>query len=1232
MHNAWYIEFLGKFQASLNKTIISKFRTQKTASLLAYIIYYNKIEHSRDSLIDIFWPENDIQSGRHNLSQALSSIRSQFNQVNSASSSLIISNRNFISFNKELSKTDVGLFKEISKKAFLNKYISEQKNLLSSAVELYKGHFLNGFYDDWAISEREHLQNVYIRCVNTITKYLQDSNELSQAIELNLKAISIDPLREELHQNLMQLYDMSGQYGTALKQYESLKAILKKELGVLPDTNSSSLAKNISEKARKTLTDLNNNIKVEFNSNNNDKDISKLQFGVLTFIVVSVNSAINYSDIDTTKKDIKSIILNNNGFEIEYSSNYIVAAFPRTSHAITASFEIQSLIILESKIGPFKIVIDTNDSDMYVKKYYETIVSPMVYIINAIHDGQVVITSRTLVLINRDKAISEKMEYIGNYKILGISNTEKLFLFKYFPSIKSSDFPQIKLESAYQINLPFVSTKIFGREIEIETLYGIITSMQYKIITLTGSGGVGKTRLVIEIIRKIIPSFNDNIWFIPLHDLKNHITISEFIVDSMKIQSFDYRNSFDQIIDFLKGRKHSILIFDNYEHLIHSSNNFFKDLLYNLNNITCIVTSRFKLDIDYEFEFPIKPLSVASYGDHFDSVIKNDCVQLFRDRAISVKPDFSINNSNIYYILELCKKLDGIPLAIELAAARAQVLTPKQMLEKLKDRFDFLVSKRKDISERHRTLRAVIDSSYQLLDDNIQKYFAKISIFNGDYSLESAEIITEEKMSLDYLSTLKEYSFVYTEEKNSNIRFRMFESVKEYAKEQLFEDERKLLQIKYAKYYVELSESYNDVLLKGSQITWLDNISVEMENIRYVFEWIYKNPEYIDLAVRLSKSIIKFWQIRCHYREGIDTMAKIFNANSIISNFEKANGLMNIGILFYHEGELNSANHYFNLSMYLFQDLNDKKHIADLVFRIGNIAFQYNNMKKAKECYQKSYEMYAELNLKYGISNSINGLANIAMFERDYQVAYDYQSASLLIRKELKDEQGICLILNNIGRLLFLMGNFESAKKHFESSIIISRNLGAVKHLTGTLSNIGLLSIYEKDFNTAEIVLKESLALKEKAGEKSAIASLISTFGLLEEKKENYEVAINHYCDAIIIAKEYNQKLIIAECLEGYANSLYHLKHYSDALFISVIASNIRKEINVEMIDLDKTNYQHIQNDLKNKIPEKTYQKVYNKSFSRTTNEIIDHIRSNKSLYNSPLKIKWSHLFRKKDI
>ncbi len=719
----WHIVLLGGLRIEQAAHSVTRFRTHKAGALLAYLALYPRF-HPREELAELFWPEAEPEAARANLRTVLASLRRQLEPPGSPAGSVLVARgHRDVGLEPAVITTDVAAFERATQAAARPATPpDEQAHLLAEAVQVYNGPLLPGFYETWALTERDRLAGAYLRALHHLARYHEQAGNPEAAIEFARRAVSADPLREEAHADVIRLLAGAGQTAAARRQYEELARLLDEELGEEPSPETRAL-------------------------------VAPTQSGQVP-------------PRSRPSADVAS------------------GPPPRAAR---------------SAPGP-------------------------------------------------------------GGATLGASS------FAVAPATRQQPSPP-------PLHLPLTFTRFFGREDELAALGRMLRSEGARLVTLTGPGGSGKTRLSIETARSLADEWHHAVWFVPLADISDAAFLFPAIRDTLKLPSLPSVPPQEQLIEALAAQP-SLLILDNFEQLVEDGAPCVQELLERLPRLSILVTSRQTLNVAGEREFPVAPLPVPDESASALRLNEYSSAALFIDRAKAARVDFRADGRNATAVASICRRLDGIPLAIELAAARSLVLSPVQMLEKLKDRLDILSTRQRGIPERHRTLRAAIDWSYDLLAPELQRLFARLSVFRGGWTIEAAEVVCQEPEALDSLTRLRECSLVVTEERGDETRFRMLVTLREYAASQRAAGERAELERRYAGHFVALAERAEPHLRGPEQATWLERLEGEQDNFRaaLAFTWALENDP--SAALRLAAALSPFWETRGHYAEGRDWLER----------------------------------------------------------------------------------------------------------------------------------------------------------------------------------------------------------------------------------------------------------------------------------------------------------------------------------------------------------------------
>jgi len=670
-------------------------------------------------------------------------------------------------------------------------------------------------------------------------------------------------------------------------------------------------------------------------------------------------------------------------------------------------------------------------------------------------------------------------------------------------------------------SLPLPLTRFFGRETEISQLEQMLepclaasrdrsgarpstttrdrkprlenTTPGTRLLTLTGPGGSGKTRLAIEVAYLLAPHFNGAVSFVPLAEIAEARRVPEAIAEALHLPPGVSADPLQPIVERLGDRPH-LLVLDNFEQLLGSAaqkegneeeDGFAAGLVHRLltraPRLACLVTSRQRLEVAGEQEYLIPPLPTPDWPGTPERLMEFASVQLFVNRAQAARADFQLTPRNVEAVGALCRRLEGVPLALELAAAWAQVLSPAQMLSRLERRFELLVSRRKGIASRHQTLRAAIDWSYRLLPPDLQRCFARLSVFCGGWTLEAAESVSwaedpggkqEEKGltptsqdpwpptkirvvgpdTLQDLMQLHGRSLVTTDEISLGdtqvMRFRMLETLREYARERMSGAEQRELSHRHARYYLQLAAEANRNLWGPSQSVWLDRLEMENENLRMALEWCGTAEGDLSLGLKLAGEVHQFWTLRGRYAEGRLLVERILDrAQGREPTSSLATALWTAGLLAKYQHDWLAARRHFLQRLRIERLLQNPHGIASALCELGSVAIALHDYEAARAYYEQGLSCFRTAGSEMGAASALSGFATLAEALGDYAGAIVFTGEALEVQRRHRNLNGAAHYLNRLALLDFRQGNGTQARACADESLEL---YGELKDVHGT--------------------------------------------------------------------------------------------------------------------------------------------------------------------------------------
>ncbi|BDI32001.1 hypothetical protein CCAX7_40520 [Capsulimonas corticalis] len=665
--------------------------------------------------------------------------------------------------------------------------------------------------------------------------------------------------------------------------------------------------------------------------------------------------------------------------------------------------------------------------------------------------------------------------------------------------------------------LPAPLTRLFGRDEEIERVRQTLISGGARLVTLIGPGGSGKTRLALAAGARVEQDRSGSVVFVALADLDAAPMILAAIAAALRLPADTAGALLDQVMEALAARPF-LLILDNLEHLVGGAGSLVRDLLERVSSLTILATSRQRLGLEFEREIAVPPLHIPTGSADPQELLESASVQLFVDRARAVNPDFGVTAANAVAVAQVCERLEGIPLAIELCAAWAQTLTPAQMLEKLERRFDLLVSRRSDITPRHRTLRAALEYSYLQLPSDLQLVYKSVSVFRGSWSLEASESIlagaSEQAAAsgssgglwpaLRALTELRERSLIVAEETDTAMRFRMLESLREFASEQLSYAERAALRRAHALCFLQMSEQANSRVAGSDQDRWLATLDLEQENLRAALSWSLETEES-NVGLRLAGAMGGYWSVRGTLQEGVDWLERLLAlpAHHIDPDVQ-AKAWSILGYLLWSQGDFAYARTAHEQALELRRGIADEAGVAESLYHLGITAYREEDFPSAKSFLEESLANSQARGDRSGIARVLLNLGNIAYERLQYQEARDFIQQSLEIEQQLGNRRRSANALHNLGLIARDNREYELAETLIQEALAVNRSMLDNYSIANTLANLGAVAAFQGQSERARRLLAEGLKLAYEIGNKHIIAYYLFPMGMLEAESERW--------------------------------------------------------------------------------------------------------------------------------
>ena len=698
-------------------------------------------------------------------------------------------------------------------------------------------------------------------------------------------------------------------------------------------------------------------------------------------------------------------------------------------------------------------------------------------------------------------------------------------------------------------NLPLQLTSFVGRETELERVTEALA--EARLLTLCGPGGVGKTRLALVAAGRVLDKHPDGVFVVELAPLSDPGLVAVQALTALGLTE-ESRPPLDALVDHLRER-HLLLLVDNCEHLLTASAHLADVLLRACPGLSILATSREPLHAAAETTITVPPLPVpeTSVAD-LDAVSQYDAVKLFLARARAVRTDFELGAANAVGIARVCRRLDGIPLALELAAARTRAMTPEEIADRLDDRFRLLTAGATTGPARHQTLRAAVDWTYESLSEVERLVFNRLSVFAGTFSLEDAETVCgmaplTEADVLDVLVTLVDKSLVLVDGQSPMTRYRMLETLRHYAAEKLTDSvEQDQVRERLLEWAISLAETAEPNLEGRDQARWLDLLETEHDNLRAALNW-GTGGDAVGGALRLAAALWRFWEVRGHLTEGRRWLERLLALPGDVPPHLRAKALNSTAVLAQRQSAYDAAQALYEASLTIRRELHDRRGMAAALHGLGNLAglqgdhgrgerlFQESlaigravdeprvvaaalanlgwlahergDLSGARQLLRESRDIFTDLREGHGCANSLHRLGAIAQSDGDWATARSLYEESLRMQRELGERYGVVWSLSSLADVLEAEGDAEGAGRMLEDVLTLSQELGNKYCETITLTRLAERAWSATDHAGAGRLFRRAVAPAQRLGDRPSLVTCLHGLARLSQVEGNFDRA-----------------------------------------------------------------------------------------------------------------------------
>ena len=707
------------------------------------------------------------------------------------------------------------------------------------------------------------------------------------------------------------------------------------------------------------------------------------------------------------------------------------------------------------------------------------------------------------------------------------------------PVVRVADQPPTQAVSA-RSNLPAPLTSLVGREREREAIRTLLAA--HRLVTLVGTGGVGKTRLALSVATAVNADYADGVWLVELGPLSHAYPVSQAVAAALGLQEEAGREPTTTLIAHLRARQ-VLLVLDNAEHVLTACARMIEAVLQQCPAVRVLVTSRERTGVPGEQTYRVPSLTVPhiSHATRARELAPYESVRLFCERAVLHASHFALTDANAACVATICRRLDGIALAIELAAARLRSMTVDEINSRLDKPFALLKDAARTVPPRQQTLRAAIDWSYGLLSEAERVVLCAASVFAGGFDGDAMEsILAARSMQdvdvLDVLTSLVDKSLVLAEERHKTTRYRLLESIQQYGAERLSAwDETRQWYRRHLGYFVDLAQSAEPKLTAGDQQSWLDRLDVEHDNFRAALVRATSVPEDAEVGLRLASALSRFWFVRGHLFEGRTWLTKMLDATPDTTSETRARALNWAGIFASKQGDNEGAKTLFERSLRIWQALNDRRGMGSVLSNQGLLAYDQGDYRAARVLHEQSLAIDRELDDRWGIAVSLIHLSGLAMMQGDYAAARALNDESLAIFRESGDRAQTANALRHMGKLVIQQGDDAGARTFFDESLAICRELGDRSGIAWGLNGLGVCARHAADQARAQRLFDESLTIFQQLGDREGIASSLHNLGLLAAARGDRDAARALQEECLVTCRDLRDRTGAASSIEALA-------------------------------------------------------------------------------------------------
>jgi predicted ATPase/class 3 adenylate cyclase/DNA-binding CsgD family transcriptional regulator len=876
------------------------------------------------------------------------------------------------------------------------------------------------------------------------------------------------------------------------------------------------------------------------------------------------------------------------GHEVDTQGDAFFVAFARATDAVLAAVAAQRSLAShpwsESVTVRVRMGLHTGEPERSTEGYVGLDVYRAACIMSAGHGGQVLLSQVTRDLVEHILPEDVGLRDLGEHRLKDLGRPSHLY--QLVIAGLPADFPPLKTLDSHSHNLPVQPTPFIGREKEVAAIQQQLLRQDVRLLTLTGPGGVGKTRLGLQVAAESSERFADGTWYVSLAPISDPDLVIPAIAETLAVREARGWSLLEQLKASLH-EKRVLLLLDNFEQVVSAAAQV-ADLLSACPQLTVLVTSREALHVRAEHDFPVPVLALPD-PKHLPDLVtlsQYEAVALFIERARAVKPDFQVTNANAPAVAEVCARLDGLPLAIELAAARSKLFPPQALLARLDQRLQLLTSSLRDVPARQQTLRKTIQWSYDLLAAQEQRHFRRLSVFIGGCTLQAIETLTsalgnETLLMLDEVASLVDKNLLQqTVQEGVEPRLTMLETIREYGLEALsISGEMEMARQAHAAYYLTLAEEAARDFRGIQQAIWLERLEREHDNLRAALQWSLEpaqagsNPE---VALRLCEALEVFWDVRGLYSEGRTFLEQTLAGSEGVTVPLRARALSAAAGFAFAQSDYDRAEELCQESLVLYRELGDTRGIAYSLQGLALIAPKKgSHIETTCSLLEESLALYRKLDDKKAIAWSLVSLADFTSFRGEYSRGLALYKESLSIHRELGNKRGVAVCLKQSALVLFgVRGGQSIIRTRLKESLTIFRELGDKDGMAFCFWLSGWAAFSQGDLVTAQNQLEQSLELWQDIGDRWRAIWVLPILGRVTAQQGDFVAARAIQEKSLARARGFHDRWLYAFCLEGLASVVAAQGEETWAVHLWGAAESLRENCGIPLTPVERVDYE----------------------------------------------------------